>query len=170
MQEYLTDAVVLDYEPVRDQDGRFTLYTEKYGKLTPSGVSVRKITSKLIGHLQPGYLTTVRLVEKKGLRLVDAMKRGVLGASVVDLHHLNRLLPEGEHDHDMWRVLAEMTASGAVFSWVPILRALGWDPAHAGCVICGAAPAAFHMRNQDFFCTAHAAAASGRDKHELLYV
>ena len=132
MQEYITRAVVLDIEPIKELDDRFSLYTEKYGKLKPRTTSTHKITSKLIGHLQPGYITNVRLVERRGLRLVDALKQGKSGTSPVKLYLLDQLLHEAEPDEEIWNLL-----TNGDFSWVQMLGVLGWDPTHATCAKCG---------------------------------
>ena len=162
MQEYLTNAVVLDIEPVKELNDRFSLYTEKYGKLKPSAVSTHKITSKLIGHLQPGYLTTVRLVERRGLRVVDALKQKSTGVQPPKLYLLDQILPEAEPDSEIWHLLVE-----GDFAWADMLRTLGWDPAHAVCVRCQRKPSVFHTRTQDFFCEN---CASKARRNELIYM
>ena len=62
MQEYVTDALVLKKEPLRDFDARYYFFTKKFGKLKGKATSARKIVSKLAGHLEPGTLAKVRFV------------------------------------------------------------------------------------------------------------
>ena len=66
MQEYVTDALVLKKEPLRDFDARYFFFTKKFGKMKGRATSARKITSKLAGHLEPGTLVTARFVERNG--------------------------------------------------------------------------------------------------------
>ncbi|MFH1246531.1 MAG: hypothetical protein V1489_02025 [Candidatus Liptonbacteria bacterium] len=78
MQDYVLDAIILDVLPARRElDGRFFLLTKQYGKIAAAGTSTRKITSKLNGHLQPGYVSAIRLVERHGLRIVDSLKKAL---------------------------------------------------------------------------------------------
>jgi len=112
MQEYVTEAVVLDTVPSAELDVRVSLFTKKFGKLVARAKSVKKITSKLAGHLEPGNIIKIRLVEKKGLQLVDALKErevqslsnsrelesdeGGHTMSPPDLYLLNQILHEAE--------------------------------------------------------------------------
>lgn len=147
MQEYITDAIVLDAEPNGDCDLRIVLFTKEFGKLTPKAKSARKTVSKLNGHLQPGNLVQARLVEKNGLHVVDVLAERRLPAIPPELHVLGKILGEGEPDHALWRHLI-----GGAMDWRTVLRILGWDPTDARCGQCGGAPLAFHPGQQEFFC------------------
>lgn len=161
MREYVTDAVVLDRDPVADADSRVHLFTKKYGKLIAKAKSARKITSKLSGHLEPGMLAKVRLVEKNGLQVADALANGKISASLPDLHAIGMLLAETEPDSRLWR---HLTADA--FSWREVLALLGWDPARAACDRCDRVkPAVFVVGTQCFFC---GSCASKLPKGELL--
>lgn len=162
MQEYVSEAIVLVSEPVREADNRFALLTKQYGKLRANAVSTRKITSKLHGHLQPGFHTTIRLVERRGLRIVDALKQGVVAANPAKLFFLDQLIPEGAPDPDVWDVLI-----AGDFAWKDMLKVLGWDPVRAVCMRCHRPPVVFHTRTQEFFCKD---CASKAHKNELLYL
>ncbi len=50
---YLTNGIVLRRRDHREHDRVLTLYTEKYGKIDAVARGVKKITSKLAGHLEP---------------------------------------------------------------------------------------------------------------------
>ena len=65
MQECVTEALVLLKEPFSEYDARITLYTRLNGKLWAKAKSVRKITSKLNAHLEPGMVTLIRLTTRK---------------------------------------------------------------------------------------------------------
>ncbi len=150
MQEYLSEAIILDKEPNGDLDVRFSIFTKKFGKLTAKAKSARKITSKLAPHLEPGNVAQVRLIEQRGLQVVDALKRGTIDTPLAALHFLNELLPEGEPEKMLWNALISEK-----FLWEEALAILGWDPRGASCAKCGAnAPSVFDIRGQEFFCRA----------------
>jgi recombinational DNA repair protein (RecF pathway) len=148
MQEYLSEAVVLNVELNGDLNSRIALLTKRYGKLTAKAKSARKITSKLAGHLQPGNVVRVRLVEKSGLQVVDALKERQLAADPAKLYLLEGLLAEGQSEEALWPVLVNRP-----FSWRAILPLLGWDPSGASCEICGrSSPTRFRPGGQSFLC------------------
>src|SRR3989344_9497714 len=98
MQEYVSEAVVLDKMSQGDLDNRFFLFTKRFGKLVAKAKSGRKITSKLSPHLEPGNVSFVRLIEKNGLQVGDALKAARIGAEPAQLAALNSLLSESEPD------------------------------------------------------------------------
>lgn len=153
MQEYVSDAVVLAKNELKDADSRVSLFTRKYGKISARAKSARKITSKLSAHLELGVFTRVRLVEKKGFQVVDALKRSKLAFQPPDMHFLDVILPEGEPEEYIWRLLTG--ENGESFNRRKILAVLGWDPVVASCNACDRNEvAAFHLKSQDFFCGA----------------
>ncbi|OGY98120.1 MAG: hypothetical protein A3A43_00345 [Candidatus Liptonbacteria bacterium RIFCSPLOWO2_01_FULL_56_20] len=148
MQEYVTNAIVLDLEPNGDLDSRVSLFTKRFGKLVVKVKSAKKVTSKLSPHLQPGNLIQARLVEKNGLHIADALKEARISVPPSRLFSLNQLLAEAEPDPEVWRLI-----SSGPFEWPPVLAALGWDPKTAECGSCGKrTPSFFHMRQQEFYC------------------
>ncbi len=147
MQEYISEAVVLHKETVREHDARYSIFTKRFGKVVGKATSTRKITSKLAGHLEPGTLSRVRFVEKGGTQVVDALKGGVVAAAFPDLRLLNGLLHEGEPDRALWEALTQ-----DVFSWRSVLRILGWDPEGAACEHCAKRATHFYIPRQEFFC------------------
>lgn len=147
MQEYLSEAIVLDRLPNGDLNGRVVFLTKRFGKLIGRAKSIRKITSKLSGHLQPGNLVQIRMIEKNGLQVVDALKKSRLGLSLAELRFLGEILSEAEPEFVIW----EMLASGR-FSWPSVLKILGWDPSFASCGLCAGKAESFHSRTQEFFC------------------
>ncbi len=138
---------MLAVQPVRELDLRLSLFTKKFGKIKARARSARKITSKLAGHLQVGDLVQVRIVEKQGLQVVDALKKIRLPLSPHDLGLLDGLLPEFQPEAELWRLLG-----GEELPWRRVLKVLGWDPDHAHCRICQDAAVIFDPRSQDFFC------------------
>jgi recombinational DNA repair protein (RecF pathway) len=148
MREYVSEAVVLAKMPSNHNDARYSIFTKRFGKMVAKGVSARKITSKLAGHLEPGTLARVRLIERGGLTVVDALKERRIGISLSDLNFLSRLLAENEPEPFVWDLLEQDR-----FSWDATLQALGWDSHYARCVVCGTTPVAgFSVVRQEFFC------------------
>ncbi len=147
MQEYLSEAVVLDRLPSGDLNGRVVFLTKRFGKLVGRARSIRKITAKLSGHLQPGNLVQLRMVEKHGLQIVDALKKSRLSLSLAELRFLGELLAEAEPEFTIWEMLIAER-----FSWNTTLKILGWDPDFASCAMCSGELGAFHPRTQEFFC------------------
>lgn len=147
MYEYLSEAIVLHYEPRGELNTRVSFFTKKYGKLSGRATSSRKITSKLASHLQPGNLIQLRMVERGGVQIVDALKKERLPITPAELYNLDHLLAEAEADPMLW----EHLASGE-FAWSEVLRILGWDPEEGACRLCRRNPHAFRVRDQEFFC------------------
>jgi recombinational DNA repair protein (RecF pathway) len=148
MHEYVTKAVVLD-KATRggEADARYSFFTERYGKVTAKATSSRKIISKLAGHLEPGTLVAVRIIEQHGTKVVDALKITRVQIGMRSLAALNELLGEWEPDAEMWHELVAVVPSAtepkgtmlgkATFSWARALAILGWDPREAVCANCG---------------------------------
>jgi len=162
VQEYLCEAIVLNFEPNGDLDGRFSLFTRKFGKITAKAKSSRKITSKLSGHLQPGSFSAVRLIEKNGLQVVDALKKERVSADLDDLYRLNLALATEVAEPEIWDMLKDNS-----FNWRKVLRFLGWDPQGSVCGICRRGAAAFSLRSHEFLCSSCASRLSGS---ELIYL
>jgi recombinational DNA repair protein (RecF pathway) len=155
MQEYVTDAIVLKKDPLGDMDGRYTLFTKRFGRIMAKAKSSRKITSKLAPHLEPGIVAKVRFIETKGTQLIDALKSGHVPLPLSDLHFLSQLLPDAEPEPALWELL-----TGEHFTWAVALAILGWDPADAECAECGAKhPTYFYIARQEFYCRTHASKA-----------
>lgn len=164
MQEYVSEAVVLSKEPRGELDVRVSLFLRRFGKMTMRAKSARKITSKLSAHLEPGNVVRVRLIEKNGFQVADALKSSRLPLAPTDLHFLDRLLAEDVPDHELWELLTR-----GAFHWGNVLRMMGWDPAAASCRSCGRKAEVFDMRSHDFLCAACAMVSRGR-ADELLYI
>lgn len=186
MQEYFSDAIVLDRLANGDLDSRIVLFTKKFGKLVARAKSARKITSKLSAHLEPGNLIQVRLIEKNGLQIADALKKAGLGQKPADFYFLGQLLAEAEPELHIWEMLvhshtkremvsgtlpADDSCSGAgaggMFFWREVLKILGWDPDFAACAACSNPISAFHIKAQEFFC---GSCAFKLPKDEVIYV
>ncbi len=147
MEEYVTDALVLAKDSSGERDGRYVLFSERFGKIFAKAKSSRAIKSKLAGHLEPGTRVRVRFIDTGFLQVVDALKSGRTDISLENLNALKHLLPDMQADAELWHVLA-----GQRFSWSDILRLLGWDPRGAQCALCGGKASQFSVARQEFFC------------------
>lgn len=148
MNEYVSEAIVLSKEPQGELDERVSVFTKHSGKFTAKVKSSRRITSKLSPHLEPGNRIRVRMVEKSNLQVVDALKSDRLSPPPHFFYLLSRVLPEGEPEKELWRLLSEEN-----YGWRAILAVLGWDPKEGCCESCGKAePVSFHIMSQNFFC------------------
>ncbi len=163
MQEYVSEAIVLEKKTFGDCDSRYSIFTRRFGKMVAKAKSVRKITSKLAGHLEPGNIVRVRFIEKNGLQITDALKEEKLFISLMNLSLLSDLLPEGEPEVALWA-----NCRAGVFVWRDILRTLGWDPEYATCVSCGSSDvSSFYIPSQEFFCGRCSSSKSGKNEIPL---
>ena len=149
MEEYVSDAVVLAKESRNEQDGRYALFTERFGRVVAKARGSRRVTSKLAGHLEPGTVTRVRFIDKGSAQIVDALKSSRIDVAPCDLDLLDDLLPEMQADPELW---ADLTKKQ--FSWNGILRTLGWDPHRAVCLLCRRSATWFFIPRQEFLCDA----------------
>jgi recombinational DNA repair protein (RecF pathway) len=148
MREFVTDAAVLSLEETGEVSMRIFFFTELFGAVAAQARSARKLTSKLAGHLQIGMVSTVRLVEKNGLRVVDALAWDALSASPKDLFILGYLANHHGRDEALWELLTR-----GEFRWRAALPLLGWDPARAECASCARMrPDVFSVRHHAFLC------------------
>lgn len=148
MNEYVSDAIVLEKEPQGELDERVAVFARTLGKFSAKVKSSRKITSKLSPHLEPGNFIRVRMIEKGNMQIVDALKQHKISGPPDFFYLLGRVLADGEPDENLWSTLI----SGEK-NWKKILGILGWDPEHASCEHCGRGEVfAFHVASQNFFC------------------
>ena len=159
MKEYLTDAIVLDTEDA-DLDRIFFLYTSGLGKIRAKAKSARKITSKLAGHLEPLSMTKVRLIEKNGFQIVDAILIRRFDASpqaIELLQFIKEMTFETLQDKKIWLTLKKSfeEIKEDRFSLKPLLGMLGFAPDFAACAVCkNKAIKYFSPKEQVFFCSA----------------
>src|SRR3989338_9136209 len=73
MKEYFTEAFVLDIQEKGECDSLIIFYTRDFGKITAKAKSIKKIISKSAGHLQPLNFANIRLIEKNGFQIIDAL-------------------------------------------------------------------------------------------------
>ncbi len=154
MQEFVSEAVVLDKEPLGEADSRVSLYTEARGKVVAKAAASRNIVSRLAGHLEPGMISAVRVVGNGGGQIADAYAVGTLARTRETLRLLSFLggfLMEGEADPALWDYLNKGTEE--TLDSRQLLAVLGFDPHGAACAHCGrSSPAYFNSREARFVC------------------
>lgn len=139
MREYATEGLVLQREPAGEIDWRVTLFTRDFGKLTAKVKSGRRITSKLAPHLEPLNVVMLRLIEKGGFQVADALRMSRLPQEHFSLlRFLADTTMEGGPDHALWTLIERHEVSPR-----RILFALGLDPRSASCSRCGVPEAAW---------------------------
>ena len=124
MFECVTKALVLEKIPMGDKDGLLTLYTERLGKVSVKARSLRKVTSKLSAHTEPGMLSLVRLVGKNPFQktmgsfwLSDSLGERKLFSDFIFLDSVASLTAEFQADRELWQfLLLGQPDSGALFA------------------------------------------------------
>lgn len=157
MREYVTQAFVLDSEPSGEYNARVFLFTKELGRITARARSLRKMGSKLAGHLQPLMISTVRLVEKNGFQVVDALmnrdlRKNLESKSLRDLIAVARLIremtSENQAEPELWSLLED----GDILS-KRFLKVMGFDPDHAVCHNCESRDSiSFNLKDTLYFC------------------
>lgn len=119
---YTTEAIILRRSDVGEADRLLTIYTPGQGKLTVSARGVRKITSKLAGHLELFLHTRLQLARGRTFdvvtesrvvqsmrRLRDDLDRISWGYYVVEL--LDKVTPDGSDNPPLFRLLRDTLAA-----------------------------------------------------------
>ena len=111
MIEHYTEGIVLDKSPRGGLDGAVTIYTKDLGKVTAFTKSSRKITSKISGHIMPGNLVRLRIVENKTIQAMDALSEKPkcdMQELLPFLQFLNEVIPHGDADINFWNLINEV--------------------------------------------------------------
>ena len=165
MKEFLTEALVLGVKDFAEFDKFISLYTKELGKVFAKARGARKITSKLMGHLQPLDFTRVRLVEKNGFQITDALtfkKMGRTLESLAMVKLVEEMTLELQPDHNLWNFLKK----NKKFSNKDLLSILGFDPAFADCGVCSARRPEFFSKTEQIFLCKYCA--SKAPKNEII--
>ena len=167
MREYFTEALVLDKKDSGELDNLIFFYTEKLGKVVARAKSSRKITSKLAGHLEPLNYVKVRLVDKNGFQVVDALtsnrqsalrtpktSAAQFGQALIFLQFIEAITMELQPDKKIWLTIKKSfkNLEEDKFSYKPILQALGFDPQFASCNVCEKQVDYFSKTEHVFLC------------------
>ena len=155
MQECVTEALVLLKEPFSEYDARITLYTRLNGKLWAKAKSVRKITSKLNAHLEPGMVTLIRLTTRKddhvgkdlNWYLTDSLNEFRAYTNFEFLESIARLIPDHMGRSDLfWNFLMK----GEV-NWRGLYSNLGYQNLNSTCMNCGEENIAYFSKSDETF-------------------
>ena len=172
MIEYSTKALVLDANNVNELDKLVYLYTEELGKVVARAKSARKITSKLAAYLEPLNFIRIRLVEKNGFQIVDALNFDKITVSPQNLaisRFIKEMTAELQPDKKLWRFIRQSAQKN--FSYRPLLKILGFDPDFARCHICDSPSVIYFFKNdQIFFCQRCLSRGSKIPKDEIVLI
>jgi len=146
MREYLVEALILNKTPSNEIDFTVDLYTKELGRIKAKITSGRKITSKLSPHLEPLTFSLVRLTEKNGFVVTDALTKNNLSyfrkhpvsfAKALKLiSAIRELIYSEETDPKLWFWLKKSLLKGEIF-YNQFLKIMGYDPKLAECRKCG---------------------------------
>lgn len=161
MEHYSTLAFVLKQEPIKEQDRKYTFYTQKFGKLTLLASGARKINAKLSGHLELPSLVQVQFTMSHNPRLISALekfsfpeikkKKKPLAAAFLMTDLADKLSLEKQTDPEIWKLLFDTLyfleenlnrfPQIVDFIWfyfnAQFLEILGLSPFLEGCTECG---------------------------------
>ncbi len=145
MREHLTEVLVLDKYASNETDLTVDLYTKELGRVKAKITSGQKITSKLSPHLEPLTFSLVRLTEKKGFVVADALTKDSLShfrkspvsfAKALKLiSAMRELIYSEEIDPKLWFWLKKSLPKKEI-SYNQFLKILGYDPKLAQCRKC----------------------------------
>ena len=162
MREYLTEVLVLDKNEVNEADLIVDLYTKELGRIKAKVTSGQKITSKLSPHLEPLTFSLVRLTEKNGFTVVDALTQNrlihlrhspvIFAKALKLLSAIQQLIYPEEIDLKLWFWLKKSIIKGEIF-FSQFLKILGYDPKLAECQKCRSKfVKCFLVEDQIFLC------------------
>lgn|GEM_PF-5820051 len=120
--EILDKAIVLNKRAAREADGLVSFYTENHGKVVALGRGLRRVKSKMAGHLESFGIVSIRVVSGKevnhlaAVELIQTMMRPdanlartLTAASVLSLADL--ILREGEADSRIFHLFNSFLAA-----------------------------------------------------------
>lgn len=139
MREYLTEALILDKTAVNETDLIVDLYTKELGRLKAKVTSGQKITSKLSPHLEPLTFSLVRLTEKNGFVIADALTQNKIkpfSQALKFLASVRELVFFEEIDPKLWFWLKKSLSAKSPIFFSQFLKILGYDPKLAECQKC----------------------------------
>ena len=158
MIEHSTWPIVLKRESVKEKDDDYTLFTWHLGKVRARTASTRKITSKLAGHLEPGTIGQVRMVQRSlesPLRLVEALSEAKTKdlQAIRVLEFAEKITPFHEEDHALFITLKRAVIDGVDerSGFRKILALSGFDPKCASCDWCGSKKIAYFLPDDIIF-------------------
>ncbi len=178
MLEHYTTAIVLDITDKGELDAIITLYTRDFGRINARAKSIKKITSKLAGHLMPGNLVQIRLIERGeggGFQILDALSERPPKFDpelMKFIHILDRIAPAGLSDLGLWHEAEGAVARGEFgpARYRRILSDLGLDVDSAVCAECGNKHVAYFIPRDVTFLCSDSINKSGNSEYESVRI
>jgi recombinational DNA repair protein (RecF pathway) len=178
MLEHYTTAIVLDIEDRDDLDRVVTLFTKDFGKLKAKAKSIKKITSKLAGHLLPGNVVSIRLIERGeggSFQVLDALSEKPQQRSIELMKFLgilNRIAPMGLPDLALWyeseRAIGKHDFGPARYR--RILANMGLDLDSMVCAKCGSPDVVYFVPGDVTFLCADSAKSLQISEYEIVQI
>jgi hypothetical protein len=176
MIEYYTKAFVLNRESKGEMDAWLTLYTKDLGKIKAKAKSVRKITSKLSGHLTPGKLVELRIIEINGggYQVVDALS--LPGEVTPELlrffDFIDEFVPAALPDLYLWRELELVFGQKLPLksAYRRFISVIGYNPEKAACDHCGSRRIAYFAPRDIMFLCSRCLVISGLKENEVIAI
>ena len=181
MNEYFTSGIVLSRLPSGEFDESVVLYTKMFGKVRAKATGLRRITSKLSGHLQVGSLVNLRLRKKNSTQLIEAisLRRGLS----TDLHRflgfIDQMVPFESPDAHLWHA-CEYVLENEVFIqgdkelrdkvYRRLLDVLGFGPRFANCSDCGSNKIAYFLASDIMFLCSNSLGKLGYTPYDLIEI
>jgi len=148
MGDYNTLALVLDKESRGEYGNLIHIFTKELGRIEARTWGSRKIVSKLSPHLEPNFFSEIRLIEKNGFLITDALREGKKNFSWEVLTILKNISAPIEKNEEIWKKIEEGEMEKEF-----LLKHFGFDPKFSGCSICGNFyPKVFYLKEQEFLC------------------
>ena len=163
MSTYKTTAIIIKNRDFGEADRLLTLYTRDFGKIAAKAIGVRKVTSKLSGHLDLLNLTEIILAKGRSIDTVIgavtkksflALKKDLKKVSLAYcfLEFIEKLTPEKEKHEELFDLLKvslsmlekigksnERELLKAIFEF-KLLDELGHRPVLKNCILCKKEP------------------------------
>jgi len=154
-------ALILDKQPFGENGSLVYLFTKELGFVEARAMGTRRIVSKLSAHLEPNCLSEVRLIEKNGFLLVDALRKEKKNFSWEILNILKKVSAVGEKDLKLWEKInpsgIKDSSTGQAQNDLSarfLLDHMGFNPKYVKCSVCGEKEGqkVFYLNNQEFIC------------------
>lgn len=182
MKEYFTEAFILDVQEKGELDSLVTLYTCDFGKITAKAKSIKKITSKSAGHLQPLNFAKIRLVEKNGFQIIDALTSESCAKLKINPDFFAKFLNiakfikdatfEHHPDNRFWLVIKKVMGldiiKDEIIIYRGLLKILGFDPEFADCAVCELKEIKFFLKDGHCFICQKCALKAPKDELILI--
>lgn len=113
---FKTNGIILKSKDFKETDRLYTIYTANYGKQILRAQAVKKMNSKLAGHLEPLSKTNLFIVEAKGFKKIAGaqmlnnyhnIKQDLqkLNYTLYCLEIFDALVKENEKDEELYKLL-----------------------------------------------------------------